>query len=218
LPNIFKQFSQVEPAHDMNKGGLGLGLSIVKILVAKHKGTVTAASEGVGQGSTFIVRLPLRTGEAAVTPPPLDADMKDSLALKGVRILVIEDDNDSREVLQLFLEQMGASVESVPSAKDAWAVFQRNYGHLPNVIVSDLAMPEEDGYSLISRIRQLPPEQGGRIPALALSAFATSESKARALECGFDQYSSKPFEPELITHDILSLLKRRERDVESLPA
>jgi PAS domain S-box-containing protein len=215
LPNIFKQFSQVEPAHDMNKGGLGLGLSIVKILVAKHNGTVTAESEGVGQGSTFIVRLPLKIGEAAITPPPLEVDMKDSLALKGLRILVVEDDNDSREVLQLFLEQMGASIVSVPSAKDAWSVLQHNHQHLPDVIVSDLAMPEEDGYSLISRIRQLPAERGGLIPALALSAFATNESKQRALECGFDQYSSKPFEPDMITHEILALLKRKKRSDES---
>jgi len=211
LPNIFRQFSQVEPAHDMNKGGLGLGLSIVKILVAKHNGSVFAESPGVGQGSTFVVRLPLRIGEAAAAPPQLDVEMKDALALKGVRILVVEDDNDSREVLQLFLEQMGASVESTPSAKDAWAVLQRNGKHLPDVMVSDLAMPEEDGYSLISRIRQLPPERGGQIPALALSAFATNESKQRAFECGFDEYSSKPFEPELITRDILELLKKKGR-------
>jgi signal transduction histidine kinase/CheY-like chemotaxis protein len=214
LPNIFRQFSQVQPAHDMNKGGLGLGLSIVNILVAKHNGTVSAASHGVCKGSTFVVRLPIRICEAAAAPPTFHLEMTDALALKGVHILVVEDDNDSREVLQLFLEQMGASVESAPSAKDAWDILQRNGKHLPDVVVSDLAMPEEDGYSLIARIRQLPAEHGGQIPALALSAFATSESKQRAFECGFDQYSSKPFEPELITRDILELLKKKGRSIQ----
>jgi CheY-like chemotaxis protein len=111
--------------------------------------------------------------------------------------------------LQLFLEQMGAIVESFPSAKSAYAVFSRSPIALPDVIISDLAMPEEDGYSLIGRIRQLPPERGGKIPALALSAFATNDSKQRALESGFDQYSSKPFEPEIITRDVLDLMRRR---------
>jgi signal transduction histidine kinase/ActR/RegA family two-component response regulator len=209
LPNIFRQFSQVEPAHDMNKGGLGLGLSIVKILVGKHGGSVFAKSEGVGKGSTFIVQLPLRIGEPLPEVSPVDAAMKDALPLKGVRILVVEDDNDSREVLQLFLEQMGAKVESVSSAKEAFNVFHRTIRSLPEVMISDLAMPEEDGYSLIKRIRKLPPEYGGRIPALALSAFSTNESKQRALECGFDQYSSKPFEPELITRDVLDLIQQK---------
>jgi CheY-like chemotaxis protein len=209
LPNIFKQFSQVVPAHDINKGGLGLGLSIVKILVGKHGGTVNAASEGIGHGSTFVVQLPLRMSTGLSDPSPSDASMKDALALKGMRIMVVEDDNDSREVLQLFLEQTGAIVESFPSAKSAYAVFSRSPIALPDVIISDLAMPEEDGFSLISRIRQLPADRGGKIPALALSAFATNESKQRALECGFDQYSSKPFEPEIITRDVLDLMRKR---------
>jgi len=209
LPNIFRQFSQVEPVHDISKGGLGLGLSIVKILVTKHGGSVVAESEGVGRGSRFIVRLPLRMSAEITKSGPGDAAMKDVAALKGMKILVVEDDNDSREVLQLFLEQMGAKVESVPSAKDAYAVFNRTPRSLPDVIISDLAMPEEDGYSLISRIRQLPPNQGGNTPALALSAFATNESKQRAIECGFDLYSSKPFEPELITRDVLDLMRTK---------
>ena len=208
LPNIFRQYSQVQPAHDISKGGLGLGLSIVKILVGKHGGVVTAESSGVGKGSTFRVRIPLRTGEIVTNGTP-EIQNTSPQALKGVRILVVEDDNDSREVLQLFLEQAGAMVESVPSAKDAIATFQRPSKSLPDVMISDLAMPEEDGFSLISRVRQLPPEKGGTIPAIALSAFATNESKQRAIECGFDYYSSKPFEPDLLTSDIINLLRRK---------
>jgi PAS domain S-box-containing protein len=209
LPNIFRQFSQVEPMHDISKGGLGLGLSIVKILVGKHGGTVHAESQGVGLGSTFVVRLPLKLNSGTTRSGTADAAMKDSFALKGLRILVVEDDNDSREVLQLFLEQTGAVVESVPSAKDAYAVFNRLPRLLPDIIISDLAMPEEDGYSLISRIRQLPPDRGGKIPAMALSAFATNDSKQRALDCGFDQYSSKPFEPDIITRDVIDLMRKK---------
>jgi signal transduction histidine kinase/ActR/RegA family two-component response regulator len=208
LPNIFRQFSQVQPTHDISKGGLGLGLSIVKILVGRHGGTVTAQSDGTGKGSTFIVRLPLRTGHSIDTKSS-EIESNQSQTLKGLRILVVEDDNDSREVLQLFLEQSGAMVESVPSAKDALAVFQRPTSSLPDIMISDLAMPEEDGYSLITRVRQLGPERGGGIPAIALSAFATNESRERAIECGFDYYSSKPFEPDLLIKDIVTVLRQR---------
>lgn len=210
LPNIFRQFSQVDPSHDLNKGGLGLGLSIAKILVGKHGGTVTAESPGVGKGSTFIVRLPLRAADTPVTQTHSEAAMADAMPLKGMRILVVEDDNDSREVLQLFLEQVGAIVESVPSAKDAMAVFRRPAASLPDLLISDLAMPEEDGYSLISRIREFPKDKGGRIPALALSAFATTESKQKALDSGFNYYCSKPFEPDQLTRDILNLFRSSE--------
>jgi PAS domain S-box-containing protein len=209
LPNIFRQFSQVEPTHDLNKGGLGLGLSIVKILVGKHGGTVHAESEGLGKGSTFVVRLPLRAADLPAATTATDAAMADAVPLRGVRILVVEDDNDSREVLQLFLEQAGAIVESAPSAKDAITVFKRPASSLPDLIISDLAMPEEDGYSLIKRIRNFPPAHGGEIPAMALSAFATNESKQRAMDAGFNHYCSKPFEPEQLTRDILDLLKKQ---------
>ena len=209
MPNLFRQFSQVEPSHDISKGGLGLGLSIVKILVGKHGGTVVAESEGIGKGSAFTITLPLRAIEMPPVTIPTEASMSGERQLKGLRILVVEDDNDSREVLQLFLEQTGAIVESVPSAKEAMNVFKRPPASLPDVIISDLAMPEEDGYSLISRIRQLPPEKGGQIPALALSAFATAESKQRALDVGFDHYCTKPFEPDQLTRDIVNLRKRQ---------
>ena len=214
LPNIFRQFSQVEPTQDINKGGLGLGLSIVKILIGKHGGTVLAESEGIGKGSTFVVRLPLRAADLPAEDSESEAAMSDSQPLKGMRILVVEDDHDSREVLQLFLEQMGAVAESLSSAKDAMVVFKRPPSSLPDIIISDLAMPEEDGYSLISRIRKLPEENGGDLPALALSAFATAESRQRALDAGFDRYCTKPFEPDQLAKDILNL-RRREPDDKS---
>ncbi|HYJ90515.1 MAG TPA: ATP-binding protein, partial [Pyrinomonadaceae bacterium] len=209
MPNLFRQFSQVQPTTDISKGGLGLGLSIVKILVGKHGGTVLAESEGLNQGSTFTVTLPLRAVEAVPASTASEAAVANAHPLKGLRILVVEDDNDSREVLQLFLEQVGAIVESMPSAKDAMNVFKRPPASLPDLIISDLAMPEEDGYSLITRIRELPEDRGGQIPALALSAFATNESKQRALDVGFDHYCTKPFEPDQLTRDILNIRNLR---------
>jgi len=121
------------------------------------------------------------------------------------RILIVEDDADSREVLQLFLEQSGAIVLSADSARAATEILNRRSNGLPDLIISDLAMPEEDGYSLISRIRQMRPELGGEIPAIALSAFTTTESKQKAFECGFQLYSTKPFEPDKLVADILRL-------------
>ncbi|MBA3352419.1 MAG: response regulator, partial [Blastocatellia bacterium] len=116
-----------------------------------------------------------------------------------------EDDADSREVLELFLQQSGAGVSSADSAKSAFEMLAGYANHLPDVIISDLAMPDEDGYSLLTRIRQMPATLGGAIPAIALSAFTTIESKQKALESGFQIYSTKPFEPDKLIEDILKL-------------
>jgi PAS domain S-box-containing protein len=205
LPNVFRQFSQGEEGN-MHDRGLGLGLSIVKILVGKHGGTVRAESEGEGRGATFTVSLPLSTADQQMPPEegPIDSYAGDAKPLRGASILLVEDDADSREVLQLFLEQSGASVKSAPSAKAAMALLTT--GYVPDVIVSDLAMPDEDGYSLISRIRQMP--AGASIPALALSAFATIESKQKAAAAGFNKYLTKPFEPDLLVDDLVELTKK----------
>jgi len=204
LPDIFRQFSQGEVGRARSSSGLGLGLSIVKILVAKHGGTVEAMSEGLGKGSEFIVTLPLSDSK------PLDASSEDlqpvtRRSLSEKKILIVEDDPDSREVLQLFLEQSGASVISAGSAKAAMDILTRPATGLPDIIISDLAMPDEDGYSLVTRIRQMPSDRGGKIPAIALSAFTTAESKQKAFASGFQLYSTKPFEPERLVADILQL-------------
>lgn len=207
LPNIFKQFAQGSGEHSRRSGGLGLGLSIVNILVSKHGGAVRAESEGIGQGSRFIVTLPLsegaEIGEAIPESKPERAPMKKSLT--GIKVLIVEDDPDSREVLQLFLEQNGAETRAAETAKTAMAMLTDESAPLPDVLISDLAMPEEDGYSLVSRIRQLPPDKGGKVPALALSAFASAESRQRAFEAGFHRYLTKPFEPDSIVDQILAL-------------
>lgn len=207
LPNIFRQFSQGEIGRSRSSNsGLGLGLSIVKILVAKHSGSVQARSEGLGRGSEFIVTLPLSTSRPRPLEPEREA-LSDPRSLAERKILVVEDDDDSREVLQLFLEQSGARVFSAESAKAAMDILSRRADRLPDIIISDLAMPDEDGYSLLTRIRQLPPEKGGQIPAIALSAFTTLESKQKAFESGFQLYSTKPFEPDRLVADILRLTR-----------
>jgi PAS domain S-box-containing protein len=208
LPTIFQQFQQGENKTSPNQSGLGLGLSIVKILVAKHNGTVKAESAGIGHGSTFTVVLPLCGSEITTTNGNEEIKSANAKPLNGIKILVVEDDMDSREVLQLFLEQSGATVRSADSAHKAMNFLRESNGDLPNIIVSDLAMPDEDGYSLISRIRKLSAEKGGDIPAIALSAFASTENKQKALNVGFQKYHTKPFEPDGIVEDICRLVKQ----------
>lgn len=208
LPNIFRQFSQGDVDQAKINAGLGLGLSIVKILVAKHGGFVQAESDGMGKGSRFTVTLPLREGERAVSGELPSIDTANRKLLRGVKILIVEDDVDSREVLHLFIQQNGAEVTSFESVKTAIAALTDPEATLPDIIISDLGMPDEDGYSLIRRIRDFPPESGGMIPAMALSAFTSEESKQKAFEAGFDKYCTKPFEPDLLIRDIVELLEK----------
>ncbi len=208
LPIIFNQFHQGDESTTRDSSGLGLGLSIVKILVEKHKGKVQVESAGVGYGSTFTVTLPLCGLEKDAASEIEKSAPNEEKPLNKIKILIVEDDPDSREVLQLLLEQSGAQVKSAESAFEAINFLKKPPIDLPDVIVSDLAMPDEDGYSLLTRIRKLSIEKGGEIPALALSAFATNENKQKAFDAGFQKYHTKPFEPDVIIQDILQLLKK----------
>ncbi len=213
MPEIFRQFSQAESVQIRGSSGLGLGLSIAKILAERHGGSIKAESPGPGKGSTFTVLLPLADAAKQIMDRTTAPDLSDRKALAEIRILIVEDDPDSREVLQLYLEQCGATVRSAVSAKMAMNELEHWSGRLPDLIISDLAMPEEDGYSLISRIRQLNKRKGGEIPALALSAFTTAESKQKAFEAGFQRYSTKPFDHELLIKDILEVIKNGNANV-----
>ena len=208
LPTIFNQFRQGDESTTRDSSGLGLGLSIVKILVEKHQGKVQVESEGIGYGSTFIVTLPLCGLEKDISAEIRKSASNEEKLLDKIKVLIVEDDPDSREVLQLLLEQSGAQVKSAESAFEAINLLKKSQIDLPDVIVSDLAMPDEDGYSLLTRIRKLSIEKGGKIPALALSAFATNENKQKAYDAGFQKYHTKPFEPDVIIQDILQLLKK----------
>ena len=206
LPNIFRQFAQGDEKISGDRSGLGLGLSITKKLVEKHNGQIRAASDGIGKGSIFSVKLPLHLTESEIVEEVRKSSPQEEKLLENIKILVVEDDPDSRQVLQLVLEQSGASVESAECAKDAFDLLTASKNGLPDVIISDLAMPVEDGYSLISRIRQLPEEKGGKLPAIALSAFAANDKKRQAYEAGFQKYHTKPFDPDGLIEDILEVL------------
>jgi PAS domain S-box-containing protein len=207
LPTIFQQFRQGDQEKLRMSGGLGLGLSIAKILAERHGGSIQAESEGPGQGSVFTIMLPLADSSQPVPSAPRPETTATSRPLAGVNILIVEDDPDSREVLHLFLEQNGAVSSVATNARSAMKALTETTGRLPDVIISDIAMPEEDGYSLISKIRSLPVGAGGSIPAIALSAFATKESRQKAFDAGFQKYSTKPFEPDLLISEILDVLR-----------
>ena len=204
LPNIFKQFSQVG-AGERKSVGLGLGLSIAKTLVEKHGGSVHAESDGVGKGARFVVSLPifdvssLETNEREIAVP--DAKHR----LSGLTILIVEDEDDSREVLRIHLENHGAAVIPAESAARAHEQLANSEAP-PDLIISDIGMPHEDGLSFVKRVRASNDKRICEIPAIALSAFATSEFKANALECGFQRYVAKPFDPETLTTAILEQL------------
>ena len=206
LTAIFRQFSQGQSESGKNSAGFGLGLSIAKILAERHGGTITAESDGPGRGSAFTVRLPLKDAPAAVSTG--EQARPDARRLDGLRILIVEDDPDSREVLQLFLQQNGADIHAAMDTKQATAILNGSNGRLPDLIISDLAMPGEDGLSFISRLRSLDADSGGAIPAIALSAFTSEQSRDEALAAGFQRYATKPFDPEPLVALILELTKQ----------
>ena len=203
LLDVFEAFHQADASTTRRHGGLGLGLAIVKQLVVAHGGTVSARSEGEGKGATFLVRLPSRPAVSALRRPSFDASTREDLPavvgtgearLDGLRLLVVDDEEDARALVGEALSDFGAVVDLAGSAWEALAQFDRDR---PDVIVSDVGMPVMDGYSFIQRIRALPVERGGRTPALALTAYARPEDEKRALAAGFQRHVTKPVEAPL---------------------
>jgi len=212
LPRIFDVFSQAYPA---KAGGLGLGLAIVRHVVEQHKGSVEAASPGEGGGATFTVTLPLFLGEAVrggveglerVRTVGALRDPAQPLAMEGLRVLVVEDDRETREPLVEMLRTTGADVRAAGCAADAMRVFGE---FKPELLICDIGMPEEDGLSFIGRIRALGAEKGGDVRALALTAMASVKDREEAIAAGFNMHLPKPIGFEELTGALLALLHRR---------
>jgi PAS domain S-box-containing protein len=201
LPHIFESFRQEDASITRKYGGLGLGLSIVRTLVEAHGGTIFAESKGENLGAVFTVRLPLLDTQ----PPrePLNYTAKHELHLTGVRLLVVDDDLDNRELLTVVLEQYGAEAMSVASAAEALACLET---FAPDILVSDIGMPEVDGYAFLQILRSLPVEKGGQLPAIALSSYTRDQDIKRAFDCGFQQHVSKPMNLDQLIQAIVALI------------
>ena len=211
LPHIFERFRQAGTG-SRRQGGLGLGLSIVRHIVEAHGGNVTATSGGEGKGTAFTVRLPvMEEGAENQRVPPVsreEAGLEDAPRLDGVRVLVVEDEADARHLLAAVLQKRGARVFMASSGQEALEVLPRER---PDVLLSDIALQDMDGYELIRKVRSLPQDQGGRIPAAALTGYGRLEDRMRALSAGFQLHAAKPVEPAELVAVVASLAGKSSR-------
>jgi CheY-like chemotaxis protein len=209
MPHVFELFRQRDGTPSRQHGGLGLGLALVKHLVELHGGSVECASPGEGMGSVFSVKLPLMIVASRVEGVHPTAEtggaMPPAPSLDGVSVLVVDDDPDARHLISTLLEERGARVRAVGSSDEALEALE---AERPDVLVSDIEMPGQDGYALMRAIRALPPERGGRVPAAALTAYARTEDRMQALLAGFHLHMPKPVQPAELAAVVASLAGR----------
>jgi len=214
LPHIFERFSQADATSRRVHGGLGIGLAIVKNLVEMHGGTVQAASEGLGKGSQFTMVLPLKAAQSPAVPAPVSAiESQDAteaesseISLRGVRVLIVDDDHDARKVLTRLLADFEASVADAGSVEKAMVMIDV---FKPHVLISDIGMPGQDGYDLVRKLRRRADEYS-RTPAIALTAFSGPENQARAILEGFQVHLPKPVNAATLVASIGKLVERGE--------
>ena len=216
LPYVFDRFRQEDGASTRQHGGLGLGLAIVKHLVELHGGTIAARSEGPGKGATFLVRMPIRAIQivepaqpfvprVAGSDPSDGPEAPNALSLEGLNVLFVDDQPDARELVSELFRHYGATVTAVADTGEAYRLFQ---AAPPDVLVSDIGLPDNDGYSLIRKVRELPAKRGGRVPAVAVTGFARAEDSKKALAEGFQVFLTKPVEPAELVSLVASLAGR----------
>jgi signal transduction histidine kinase len=206
LPRLFERFWQADSSTTRAHGGLGLGLAVVRHLVELHGGTVSAESEGEGRGATFTVQLPMLPRRASADDQPVAVDQENAAGqvptLRGLKVLVVDDDEDTCETIGAVLATAGAEVRTCLSARQALTAMDVS---VPDILVSDIAMPGEDGYALIRQVRARPTEAGGRIAAVALTAYGRTEDRLKALSAGFQVHVGKPVEPSQLVRIVASV-------------
>jgi PAS domain S-box-containing protein len=202
LPHLFERFQQQDATTTRRHGGLGIGLAIVRQLVQLHGGTVQAHSDGPGLGARFTVTLPMLPEAATLQPPPIPALAPAQAELEGVAVLLVDDEADVRDIAARVLQGAGAQVTVAATAEEGLRLLRRQP---PAVLLSDIGMPEQDGYDLIRQVRALPPEAGGRTPAAAFTAFAGREDSERTLSAGYQLHLSKPVSPEVLVAAVAQL-------------
>lgn len=212
MPYVFDRFRQADPSLTRQYGGLGLGLAIVKQLVELHGGTVRAESAGLGQGASFIVNLPLtgvgdneKKKSLSLPRSPLD---RENLSLSGIKVLVLDDEPDARDLIKQILAPCQVRVIPAGTAREGLELLGTER---PDIVISDIGMPEKNGYQFIREVRNLPVERGGKIPAIALTAFARLQDRASAMDAGYQEYLTKPVEPRELITAIEKLLEREKK-------